>query len=326
MTKEPYQLNHFKKWLISINGHSPISADTSIGILKRIYNEYPNDLPDSLALQKLVDDMDEWSIQLEFLNVFEMIYKRILSASFIERIPLFKRKKTLAQYCNFLLTLISPAHNKNPDEVIPKIIYHTELIELFTKKLATADGIYGNIYFPISVIKRLLYCDYANKRFFDNMMGNMVNNIALNTSKGSIALKDVKALQICTQGFVSIAYSDNTTRELYTNSKNGKTPTKLRVNRIENLEIRFVKPMREILKTTNGLADMLTVITSEILQYKNGAVTSKAELVQIAHELVNNGILNQSHNHQLRSALWLFADAAELEIMPAYEFGSRTPW
>jgi hypothetical protein len=209
---------------------------------------------------------------------------------------------------------------------MPKIIYHTELIELFTQKLATADGIYGNVYFPISVIKRLLYCDYANKRFFDNMMGNMVNNIALNTSKGSIALKDVKALQICTQGFVTIAYSDNTTRELYTNSRNGKPPTKLSVNRIDNLEIRFVKPMREILKYTNGLADTLTTITGEILQYKNGPVTSKVELVQIGHELVNSGILNQSHNHKLRSALWLFADAAELEIMPAYEFGSRSLW
>lgn len=137
----------------------------------------------------------------------------------------------------------------------------------FIFRLLTQDRIYGEIYFPISVIKKLLY-KHNETQFFDSWIENQINNIKFYTNNSEIILfENVKSLSISTSKEV-IFYTNEGKYILYTQNGYTKETEPLKTFALRNIAIDHVKPMKEILSDEKENLKALAKITKLLNETK----------------------------------------------------------
>ncbi|GEM_PF-1064982 len=235
--------------------------------------------------------------------------------------------------------------NKNPpvtiaNEVIEKIrkeienesetvfeIDKNSLIANFRFRMITQDRLYGDVYFPIRLLKKIFYKDKENKVIFDEFILNQIENIKIFNSKnkGSYSiLKSIDSLSIdtnnqvqcgivagdiCLQGLIYTELGDEGTYELFTAKK------------LREIAIDHIVPMKDLLNEyKNQLTGLLnlTNILKERGLIKSGKDSIK-QLAVIGNQLFDEEILTDNDINLLKIDLKFLGSKIHLQLMSSKE-------
>jgi hypothetical protein len=192
----------------------------------------------------------------------------------------------------------------------------------FTFRLLTQDRIYGEVYFPISFIKKLFYQEKQNQKYFDSWVNNQIDNIKLYNEKSKIvSFKEIKNLRISTAKEVFFD-SDNKTHVLYT--ENGYTfeMEQLKTYALRNVVIDHVKPMKDILSQNKEKLKALSKITEQLNGTKLLKGSGKELLKNVkkaGNFLIEKKMISSEDIDELKKDLEFLSTQIDLKLMCSKE-------
>jgi hypothetical protein len=201
------------------------------------------------------------------------------------------------------------------------------LRKIFTLRMITQDRCYGNVFFPISFLKKLFYKNKASRIFFDEYIENQINNILLHTDGGTHKLFDINLLTIGIRGddrgLVKIVCKDNNSVILYTKIGTGDEQAPINATALRNIAIDHVFPMKLILAKQETNLPVLKQITQAFIsseRWKKDNGKLKVKMIKyIGNDLLNKNLFNQSDIPALKRELEHIQSFIKLQLMDAKE-------
>lgn len=189
----------------------------------------------------------------------------------------------------------------------------------FTLRLITQDRCYGDVYFPIRLLKTLFGQQRADKAFFQQWINQTLEQIQLHTDKGSFRLKEVKELSIQTDGQVQVVLKSGITYTLYTAQADGQGFHPIRTTLLRHIVIDHITPMQVLLAR---LADQLPALraVTRMMQQVYGGKVNPLDIIA-----VKNAVLKRKQTEltslipALKDELRLIQPHTELQLMDRKE-------
>lgn len=220
----------------------------------------------------------------------------------------------------------NPEKTKNPKG---KIIYtRDELYARFTHRIITQDRCYGDVYFPISILKKLFYQQSDSKAFFKNWIEKTLDDIIVHTKNDEVTLNKVEKLMIDTTGVGSVhvllSGSGNLER-LYTRNADGSEKTPLEQSLLRDIVLDHVEPMSRILINNSDKLPALKSLTTEINKKhcKRKSIVS-GDFKSIGASLLDLQIIDHSHTANLKKELELIQKYTKIELMDRVENSKKS--
>ncbi|MCB9425895.1 MAG: hypothetical protein H6584_02530 [Flavobacteriales bacterium] len=249
-----------------------------------------------------------------------------------------KYKNGLLQYKFFLIEKLSDNEliDTSASEIIsenqePKgirlidedLIFDNETLRKnFTFRLLTQDRIYGDVYFPISFIKKLFYQSKGNKEYFNLWVENQIDNIKLYTENSEIInFNKIQSLNISIANEVSFN-SDNKSFVLYTENGYSSDLEPLKTDALRNIVIDHVKPMKEILleyKTNFKSLNKLTEKINSTKLLKGSGKELLKNMKKAGNLLIEKKVISLEDVEDLKKDLEFLTTHIDLKLMCSKE-------
>ncbi len=184
-----------------------------------------------------------------------------------------------------------------------------ELYKTFILRLTTQDRFYEQIYFPISVIKQLLYKN-GERNFYDAFVKQLLDAAQFHSSKGIFSLKEVKELAIengkvtvTVNGEKHIVLTPTPTGELEPfNVANLKSVS------LDHLNSQFT--IMHDLKTSLPMFNQLTTVLKQA-----NPITNRNDLSAYKKIHGTDALKNAVDLQELKKELLLIATKTQLQLM-----------
>jgi hypothetical protein len=254
-----------------------------------------------------------------------------------------KFKNGLIQYKNFLLesmdskdgddvvnesfeeeSVISTSNNSDlSNDILEELIFDKEtLIQNFKFRMLTQDRIYGNVYFPVSFLKKLFYQEKESKAYFDSWILNQIEGIKLHVSENeSVFFRDIESIKINSEAKVFVKFSSKEVR-LYTEDGYGEKMKPIISKTLRNIAIDHIIPMKIILSSNIGNLKALKNITDCFVATKILKGSGK-ELLKSAKTagnfILEEGIISKSDIENIKVDLEFVDKQIDLQLMDSRE-------
>lgn len=208
-----------------------------------------------------------------------------------------------------------------------KLTYDKDsLKKIFIFRMITQDRCYGNMYFPISFLKKLFYQNQISRAFFDDYIENQINNIQLRTNNGTITLADINALIIEANSYqeasVSVILDDNSHSILQTKMGNGNAQTPVNALALRFIAIDHIFPMKMILEEQEAALPVLKRITQEFRSFQgikaNKRITNKM-IKDTGSQLLKKNVFSLNDLQQLKDEMNHINGFVKLQLMDSAE-------
>jgi len=201
------------------------------------------------------------------------------------------------------------------------------LISNFRFRMITQDRLYGDVYFPIRLIKKIFYKNDA-KQIFDKFISDQIENIKIyNSSNNSFyLLKNIESLLIDESNQVKCSISaklddfsliGNVFTEL---GEEGKFDL-FKANSLRDVAIDHIFPMKDILllhkKELTGLSKLTSILKEKGL-VKSGKEAVK-QLAFIGNQIIDDQVLDYNDMQLLTNDLLFLGNKLHLQLMSSKE-------
>lgn len=340
-TKLIFSTNNFITWCTKEYKLGEATSISYISYINRFFSEYEDVFITPEQFECMINNRDIDDILKGFNNMYNRANREInkLRGAKIKKTSLQNIKSALRKYQEYLIELAvnnteenlttakNNLSNQNTSEVnqallsVQEIILKNEdIVRNFTFRLITQDRPYGEVYFPISVLKKLFYKNHE-RDFFNNWIKQIINMIQIHVGKNNIIrLKDVDELMINKNGTVSIKCNDGLSKELYTKLADSDEVVKLFTKGFNKIVLDHIIPMKEILNhNIDQLLGLRKITKLMILLNGNQKLTNRKEITKMGNKLLDEGLLSISDIEQLKEELNIIASKTKLQLMDARE-------
>lgn len=261
-----------------------------------------------------------------------------------------KYKAGLVQYKEFLLNLLEEEESSNKvttftltmagntvlnesnnndfilteidkEEFSEFVIDKDTLISNFKFRMITQDRLYGDVYFPVRLLKKIFYQNKFDKDFFDFFILNQIEEIKIFISKTGdfIKLKDILGISIINKNvFVETEFES---RLIYTELSNEGDFDVLSVSKLREIAIDHIIPMKTILLEFKHDLKGLCLLTS-LLKNKGINKSGKESIKQLAivgNEIIDNDLLLIDDIKLIRDDFNFLLQKLDLQLMSSKE-------
>ncbi len=323
----------FKKWLDAENKLKGGGSSSYVSNLASFFTSYSNQLLEEAQFETLIDEGNLLEIQdvIDSMYTIVNLEKHNLN-SILPKAKLGDIGSALRKYEFFLIEYANEI-GKAGDEIaieseITEVKYlesilplskvkkiHLEVDDIkanFTNRLISQDRPYGNVYFPISIIKKLFYRN-AQRVYFDKWNNEQIDKIRFHTIDKILTINDIKSLKIDTDGSVILDCIDGQSRSLFTKLADNKTITQMYVSKFSQVVIDHIVPMKEILLKNEEKLFGLAEITKSFK--KHSPISTRKDIVRIGNKLLTEKIIDFNIISLLKSDLEVIGTDKELQLM-----------
>jgi hypothetical protein len=286
--------NEYKEWLISIKHISKESAASYVSYMSSLLNSI------QLNDQNIADQISEYYVNEQY-SLIDSILSNALETLHLEDIcEIVDRPKntinnwrsSLLQYREFICDkleispeenaeildepsdikmLVSPEVEINSPEASQKYRFRTyrytlkEIMANFGFRLTTQDRFFGEVFFPVSYVKRLL-CNNGHSEDFNKWLGEQLKRIEILCDNGnSHTIGEISELKIRVSKDQSDVFItvNNTEKAVYTSVAFKNVTLPLRARNLKSIAIDHVNSMKNILAENSRNLPQLRNITLE---------------------------------------------------------------
>jgi len=207
---------------------------------------------------------------------------------------------------------------KNSRELSPVVILDQEsILKNFYFRLTTQDRLYGEIFYPISLIKKIFYLDKENRKYFDELINNQINKIKIISNGHIFYLKAISNLLIIPGSSVNIVGDDSSQYNVFTEDGYDGSFKLMKVDLFKEIAIDHVTPMKELLiKHSNKLPKLKSI--TELLKEQGISGTGKELLKSVRQAgncLIETGVLGIKDIEELKSELEFLNSFSQFQLM-----------
>ncbi len=191
-----------------------------------------------------------------------------------------------------------------------------ELLKNFRFRLITQDRFYGELFFPISYIKRLLHIK-GEKKFFDKWILDHLNEIVLHTESEPTILKNISELRIRVNGNgseVDALIGDKLTSVWFPFSE-GKNRFLMNGYGLSGIAIDHLYPMKKILIDTQNELPQLLKITQFLKEISGKKSSTAKEYKALGSRLLVSPKSNEVDIEGLKAELNILKSKTKLQLM-----------
>ncbi len=202
------------------------------------------------------------------------------------------------------------------------------LIANFRFRMITQDRLYGDVYFPIRLLKKIFYQNKKDKEFFDKFILDQIENIRIynSSNKSFILLKNIETLSIDENNQVQCSASadwedfsllGNVFTEL---GEEGKYDL-FKANNLREIAIDHIYTMKDVLllhkSSLNGLVNLTNILKERGL-VKSGKEAVK-QLALIGNQIIDEEVLDDNDIQLLTNDLIFLGNKLHLQLMSSKE-------
>ena len=193
---------------------------------------------------------------------------------------------------------------------IDKMVYdRNDLYKNFNLRLTTQDRFYEDIYFPISVIKQLLYKN-GERDFYDAFIKQLLDNAHFHISKGIFTLKDLSELGI-ENGEVTVLMNGEIHQLLTPTPMGDLIP--FNVETLKSISLDHLHSQYNIMYDLKTSLPMFNHLTNELKQVNPLKNRTDLSAYKKLHGL--NALKNAINLQELKQELLLIASKTQLQLM-----------
>lgn len=315
-----FEESNFHSWLIDNNITSPSSASS--------YCTYVNSANNILQFNKELQDIYNYQISKSYTEIIEEVLQVLSEKNYDKRIN--KAKSTIGNwksgfraYGEYLISNFE-AENEDltNDEISNKsllINYNTsytkqDLYKIFTFRLITQDRLSGEIYFPISFIKRIFY-KTGNKAYLDKWTKKILDNTVIHLENNELKLKQISNLYFDAEGVKTEVKQK--LYHVYTKHSNNVDKSPFETKELRKIALDHDKPMLQIMNNLGSELVELQNMTSIINEKLKNRKLNRPELSKISNSLFSDLYLDTVNIDQLKSDMDLIGEHTKLQLMDA---------
>jgi hypothetical protein len=193
--------------------------------------------------------------------------------------------------------------------------------------MITQDRLYGDVYFPIRLIKKIFYKDKSKKAIFDKFILNQIENIKIfnsNNKSSYSVLKNIDSLSIDSnnQVYCTICSNDFCLQGLvYTELEIENNFDFFLANSLREIAIDHIVPMKTLLDLYKNQLPGLVYLTNFLKErglIKSGKDSIK-QLAIIGNQLIDEEILTDNDFKLLENDLTFLGNKIQLQLMSSKE-------
>ena len=304
--REFFLRKDFTKWLQDEKKLTIGGVSSYVSNLAALFINYSDQLLEDAQFEALIENGNQGEILNVFVSMYTIVNEEKQNVnSLLPKSKLSDIGSALRKYEAFLNELAEESEmTDDVVESLPEIdevkfqSFITPLTKVkrkklnvkdirsnFTIRLITQDRPSGNVYFPISIIKKLFYRN-EHRETFDKWKDDQLDKIILHTNDGTLTLNDIKSLKIESDGSILLKCCDGQTKSLYTKLADNKTISQMYVSKFSQVVIDHVVPMKDILvKNTEKFVGLVELTKSFNI---HGNINSRKDIVRIGNELLDN--------------------------------------
>lgn len=292
------KLNDFIIWT---QQYDKISEDSAISYDSYVRNAF-------LTINKEVSNITSTTKVEKIINYFSQENIAIIHN---------KSRKTISNYLSGLRLYGEYLYDTSQDLIIEDsfdikitntlFFEKLELYKNFTFRLITQDRFYQEIFFPISLVKQILYLT-GNKKTFDLLLHKMLDNIIIHTDKEILKLEDIDSLRIQHRS-VNIKAKDTVYKVFTPNQSNSKIPFK--ASDLSNISLDHITSQHSIM---HQFANELPTFRS-LTNLLKPSVTDRRSLNQFKKNYGLDNIVKSVNTNSLIDELNLIMSQTQLQLM-----------
>lgn len=194
-----------------------------------------------------------------------------------------------------------------------------DLMKNFKFRIITQDRFYGDIFFPISYLKRLLY-QKNEKAYFDKWLEEQLNDISIFCETETHKFKDISELTINDSEEHKEVYItvNKKQKRIYSPNSNGTVMTPFTSASLKSIAIDHVNSMKNILVDNIQHLPQLQLITAQLKNIAGNKATAKN------YKAAGSILFSTSVNHDidlllLKSELDLIKSHTKFQLMDKVE-------
>jgi hypothetical protein len=194
-----------------------------------------------------------------------------------------------------------------------------ELMANFRFRMITQDRFYGDIFFPVSYIKTLLYRN-GQKIYFDKWVSDQINGIDILCANEINKFKDISELKLEVSkesSEVSITVN-NQKKTVYTSNAYGTEQHPLLSIGLRRIAIDHINPMKKILQDNIKNLPQLVFLTGQLKEIARNNATPK-EYKAAGTILLNQISAKNIDINLLKVELDLIKSYTKLQLMDKFE-------
>ncbi len=191
-----------------------------------------------------------------------------------------------------------------------------ELLKKFGLRLITQDRFYGDIFFPISYIKRLLYIK-GERKFFDKWILDHLNEIVVHTENEATILKNISEFKISIIGNCSEVHAliGDTLTSVWFPFSGGKNRFLMNGYGLSGIAIDHLYPMKKILIDTQNELPQLLKITQFLKEISGKKSSTAKEYKALGSRLLVSPKSNEVDIEGLKAELNILKSKTKLQLM-----------
>lgn len=199
-------------------------------------------------------------------------------------------------------------------------IYSTDdIYSNFTFRIITQDRYYDEIFYPISFIKRYFYYT-GGKAYFDNWVKELLDNVNVHHTDGSIKLQHISNLEIINNK-VSASFN-NISLSLFTKESDNISLSPLIVSDLSKIALDHEKPLYNIMNENIEQFITFKEITNELKKHIHGKTNIK-KLKKAYNITLFSNYINEINLEGLKADLKLVSSLTKLQLMESSRNSSK---
>lgn len=346
-----FQREEFKQWLINFNNLPVKSADSYVSYVAGVNNQFIIE-GDSMCdlVEKFYTEDKPLMIDATISNVHNQLYRSDICKITGKAKGTVENWRTgLLTYKEFFSTITNEVEEDetindfleeelkvdvlcseakpelaelvekaNKIETITYLYTANQLMANFTFRMITQDRFYGELFFPISYLKRFFYLNGQDK-YFDKWISDQISDIDILCANETHKLKDISELKLEVsneKSEVSITVK-NSEKIVYSPSAFSKELFPLSTGSLKRIAIDHIHPMKKILIENIESLPQLGILTRQLKGIARKATAKEYKAAGTV--LLNQPPLDQINFDLLKIELDLIKSQTKLQLMDKME-------
>lgn len=345
-TKERFYLyEEFTDWLIEATSVSVESAKSYGVYLQSAFQKLNTIGAESVKQQDLyfkqikssVKSGDENLIKDAILTLFQYLCKKGIE----EELNYSKKyiqnwRSSLIKYGEFLVEWSSENSQEevqnNVEENVALVLDNeiavgdsvsfdkNNLYKVFTLRLLSQDRFYNDVYFPISLVKKIFY-KRKQKKAFDTCINKMLDHTKIYYGDRYYMLKEISKIDF-RNGNVYVT-NKNKEYPVFTKLADNKTLVPIATQKLKYMALDHEKPMLTIMSEKIAELTIFKELTKEIKKHAKAGKIDRKILAKISRKLFENGFTEQIELAGLENELNHICSDISLQLMDTKQNASK---
>jgi hypothetical protein len=194
------------------------------------------------------------------------------------------------------------------------------LYKVFTLRLISQDRFYNDVYFPISLIKKI-FSKRKQKKAFDICINKMLDHTKIFYGERYYMLKEISKIDF-RNGNVYVTHK-NKEYPVYTKMADNKTLVPIATQKLKHMALDHEKPMFTIISEKISELIIFKELTKEIKKHTKAGKIDRKILAKISKKLFENGFTEQIELAGLEKELNHICSDISLQLMDTKQNASK---